>query len=162
MSNRTWVHQYSNGQSHTNFEFPVEEAPCAWFACTGPGTVVVAEEDGTNVTYVAVGGEVIRGVFSKLVSNTCQYVTFGNGPPPNAAAQTVGASAATSLDSRVSTDESATTSVVTRFSTQDTTDSSVVTSVTTRFSTSVSTLTSQVVSLTTRVSTAESTEASVH
>lgn len=159
MSNK-WVHSYASGESSVTFPFPVDEDCAAWFAPTGSGTVVIVSEGGTVLTYTAVGGEVIRGKFLSLTSTTCTGLLIGNTAPPVPALATVGASAAASIDTRVTTAESVSTSAVTRFSTSVSTLTSTDTSVVTRFSTSVSTLTSADTSLTTRISVAESTEAS--
>lgn len=169
----SWIHQYESGQNHSNFEFPVEDVPCSWFAPAAAGTIVIVNVGGTSLTYNAVGGEVVRGEFTSLTSTTCR-VLMGNTDPPSPALATAGTSTASSLDTRASTAESVSTSIVTRTSAAESVSTSIVTrfstsvstltstdtSVVTRFSTSVSTLTSADTSLTTRISIAESVEAS--
>ncbi len=165
---KIWTHQYSSGQTHADFEFPADEDLCAWFAPSTSGTVVIKNEDGTTLTYVAVGGEVIKGRFTSLTSNSCTKLTCGNGDSPLPALATAGTSSVASSDTRISTEESvqisADTSVISRLSLADSVVTSAATSLTTsavtRLSTADSVLTSTTVSLQSRLSVAESVEAS--
>lgn len=161
MSALIWQHQYASGESHSNFEFPSADENCSWFAPSTSGTVVITQVGGVDLTYVAVGGEVIRGKFTKLVSNTCTKLLCGNGEPPEPALATAGTSTASSLDTRISTAESGSTSLATRFSTVDSGETSADTSLASRFSIADSTLTSADSSLATRCSTLTSADTSL-
>jgi len=86
-----WIHEYSSGQSSSDFAFPSD---AAWIQCVGPGTVVLVENGGRSFTKHAVGGEVYPGAYLSLTSTTCTYLVAGNGPIPPAIAP--GVNAATS------------------------------------------------------------------
>ncbi len=170
----------NRSREYTSVSSPVTfDPPIAWLQCIGAGNVVLKDEAGTAVTYANMAAyEVLCGPFSELTSMTSSKVRMGDGQPPETELIGLEASAATSMDTRTSSAESATTSTTSRFSTADSSlssaDTSTVsrfsaadsaltstdTSTATRFSTSVSTLTSQATSLTSRISVAESVEAS--
>lgn len=76
-----WMHQYSSGQSSTDFAFP---ANAYWIQVFGAGTIVLDCGGGVTFTRNAVGGEIYPGDFLSLTSTTCQYVVLGNGPIPTA------------------------------------------------------------------------------
>ncbi len=87
-----WLHQYTSGQSSTDFAFPTT---AAWIQVVGPGTIVLACEGGTTFTRVCVGGEVYPGAFLSLTSTSCTYAVLGDGPVPPALAPGVNAATAT-------------------------------------------------------------------
>ena len=86
-----WSHQYTSGQSSTDFAFPSD---AQWFQAVGPGTVVLAMAGGVTFTRTCVGGEVYPGTYLSLTSTTCTYVVLGNGPIPPAVAPGVNAATA--------------------------------------------------------------------
>lgn len=74
-----WTKQYASGQTA---DWSANEA--TWIQVVGSGTVVATNDDGTTMTRVCAGGEVIPGVFSALVSTNATYVNAGNGQVPPA------------------------------------------------------------------------------
>ena len=86
-----WSHQYTSGQSSTDFAFPSD---AQWFQAVGPGTVVLEMAGGVTFTRTCVGGEVYPGTYLSLTSTTCTYVVLGNGPIPPAVAPGVNAATA--------------------------------------------------------------------
>lgn len=76
-----WSHQYTSGQSSTDFAFPSD---AQWIQIFGSGTVVLAMAGGVTFTRTAVGGEVFPGTYLSLTSTSCTSVVLGNGPIPPA------------------------------------------------------------------------------
>jgi hypothetical protein len=87
-----WSHEYTSGQSSTDFAFPSD---AQWIQAVGPGTIVLAMAGGVTFTRHCVGGEVYPGRFLSLTSTSCTYLVVGNaGVIPPAIAPGVNAATA--------------------------------------------------------------------
>jgi len=98
MSAPLWVHEYTSGQTHADFEFPTGGDVASYFQAVGAGTVVLVNVGGTVLTAHCVGGEVIPGSYTSLTSTSCQYLRMGNGTPPPAIPQGTTAAGVTIAD----------------------------------------------------------------
>lgn len=95
MDGSLWSHEYTSGQSSTDFAFPSD---AEWFQAVGPGTVVLVMPGGVTFTRHCVGGEVYPGTYESLTSTTCTYVVLGNGPIPGVVPPTGTAAGVTVAD----------------------------------------------------------------
>ena len=149
----SWSAQYTSGQTAD-----WSDNYATYIQVVGSGTVVATNEDGTTMTRVCAGGEVIPGVFTALVSTNATYVNAGNGQvPPAVTVVGAEASAATSLAATISTNLSAATSADTSLTSRFSTSDSALTSSDTSLASRDSSLTSADTSLTARDSALTST-----
>jgi len=81
-----WTQDYASSETATFGGTVVNGVPSSayptWMQVYGAGTVVMTNEDGTDGTYTCLGGELITGTWTALVSTTCTNIRLGSGGGP--------------------------------------------------------------------------------